>query len=254
MIVVFGTRPYGKINACGSSYHATMFFHIWYLPPIPTESRPVLEAVANGTTRAIRVPYRFQSVLAAYMRAWGPIAIFLALLSGIGAMSKASGGPIALVVQGILTGIVVLALLAATVFSYVALGKLSEDEKRKRAIYALHLGYAVDPADMGEAQAANIRNKLLATIAERSRGLATMGYRFNMDPAQAWPHVALDPTHADEQLVTAAFTLARLEATLPQAPQKVWMEQLHSQIWERIVRSNFHSLQAASAYATNRAA
>ncbi|MCL2723650.1 MAG: hypothetical protein FWD69_04350 [Polyangiaceae bacterium] len=253
MIIVFGTRSYGKINACGPSHHTTKFFHVSYLPLIPVESWLVLEKSADGTMRAIRAPLQFKSILAAYMRVWGPIAILLALGSGLSAVSAASGDPIALIVAGILTGVVVLALLAATVFSYAVLGKLSEEEKRKRAVYALHLGYPVDPADMGEARA-NVRNTLLGTIAERSRGLATMGYRFNMDPVQAWPHVALDPTHADEHLVTAAFTLARLEASLPQAPQKIWMEQLHGQIWDRIVRSNFRSLQAASAGAMNRAA
>ena len=79
---------------------------------------------------------------------------------------------------------------------------------------------------------------LLATIIERSRGLAAMGYRMNADPSVAWPHVALDPTHNDDALVTAAFTLARIDASLAVGPQKMQLEQLHDQLWQRISRSN----------------
>jgi hypothetical protein len=65
-----------------------------------------------------------------------------------------------------------------------------------------------------------------------------MGYRMNADPAVAWPHVALDPTHSDEPLITAAFTLARLEASLVQGPARFSLEQLHDQLWQRIARAN----------------
>ena len=90
---------------------------------------------------------------------------------------------------------------------------------------------------MGDARHA-FRDGLLSTIIERSRGLAAMGYRMNADPAVAWPHVALDPTHSDDALVTAAFTLARIDSSLAVGPQKMQMEQLHDQLWQRIARSN----------------
>ena len=90
---------------------------------------------------------------------------------------------------------------------------------------------------MGEARR-SFRDGLLATIMDRARGMAAMGYRMNADPSVAWPHVALDPTHNDEPLITAAFTLARLDSSLGDGPHKFQMEQVQQQLWQRIARSN----------------
>ncbi|AKV03677.1 hypothetical protein AKJ09_10340 [Labilithrix luteola] len=241
MIIVYGTRMYGKVKACGASFLATQFFHIWYLPLFPVGSKLVLEEAQDGTFHGVSAPFSFKSVMAAYLRVWGPIGILIAILCGLDVLGAADNGLALLLVIGF-TGIVILALLVSTILAYAVIGKLSEDEKRKRAAYAMHSGYFVDPADMGEAKA-GMREMLLGRIAERARGLASMGYRLNADPMYAWPHVALDPTHNDDALVTAAFTLARLEATVD-GPQKIHMEQLHAQLWNRIQQMNPPYLQA----------
>ena len=237
MVIVYGTRFYGKVRACGSSYLATQFVHIYYVPLIPTGTHLVLEQNGDGSFRGIKAPFSFKSMMAAYLRVWGPLAIILAIISAIGAVEEVSDDALGIVIVGALSAIVCLGLLVGTVLAYALLGKLSLEERQQRSVYAMHLGYFVDPADMGDARQA-FRDGLLGTIVDRARGMAAMGYRMNADPAQAWPHVALDPTHNDDQLVTAAFTLARIDASLAQGPQQAQLEQLHHQLWQRIQRTN----------------
>ncbi len=241
MIVVYGTRMGGKIKACGTSYVGTLFMHIYYIPLIPLGSRLVL---SDGT--ALPAPFSGKSVFAGYLRTWGPIAVIAAVAIGLGAIGDFEDEPMAMAVVGAFTGVVTLALLIGTILAYAVIGKLSATEKRQRAVYAQHIGYHVDPADMGEAQR-SMRDPLVATIAQRALGLASMGYRMNADPSVAWPHIALDPTHNDEGLVTAAFTLARVDASFATGAQKLQLEQLHQHLWQRIERSNFACLQHVAA-------
>lgn len=237
MIIVYGTRFYGKVRACGSSFLGTQFLHLYYVPLIPIGTHLILEENADGSYKGMKSAFSFKSMLAAYLRVWGPLAVIISACVGIGAVGDVSDEPLAMAVVGAFTAVVVLAMLVGTILGWAVVGKLSNEERRKRGAYALHMGYYVDPADLGEARHA-FRDGLLATILERARGLASMGYRMNADPAVAWPHVALDPTHNDEQLITAAFTLARLDSSLMEGPQKFQLEQLHDQLWQRISRSN----------------
>jgi hypothetical protein len=237
MIIIYGTRFYGKVRAAGRSFLGTQFVHLYYVPLIPIGTHLILEQNGNGTFKGIKTAFSFKSMMAAYLRVWGPLATIAAVCIGISSIDDVSDEPLAMALVGGFTAIVVLAMLVGTILGWAVIGKLSPNEKRQRAVYALHMGYHVDPADMGLGRHA-FRDGLMSTIMERARGLASMGYRMNADPAVAWPHVALDPTHNDDQLITAAFTLARLDASLCQGPQKAQMDMVHSQLWERISRSN----------------
>jgi hypothetical protein len=237
MVIVYGTRFYGKVKAAGGSFLGTQFFHIYYVPLIPIATHLILEEGGGGTYKGIKSAFSVKSMLAAYLRVWGPIAVIASIAIGVGALDDVSDDGFAMAVVGIFTAVVTLALLVGTILGWAVVGKLSHDEKKQRAVYALHLGYSVDPADMGDTRH-SFRESLLGKITERARGMAAMGYRMNADPAVAWPHVALDPTHNDEALITAAFTLARLDASLAQGPNKFQMEQVHDQLWQRIARSN----------------
>jgi hypothetical protein len=243
MVVVYGTRFYGKVRACGGSFLATRFFHIYYVPLIPIGTQLILEETSGGGYKGMKAPFSLTSLFAAYLRVWGPLAVIGASILGIAAVDDVGDDALAMLIVGGFTAVVVLAMLVGTVLGWVVLGKLSAEERRKRAAYALHLGYYVDPADLGDARHA-FRDGLVATIGERARGLASAGYRMNADPAVAWPHVALDPTHSDDQLVTAAFTLARLDASLVEGPQKHQLDQVHAQLWQRIARTNAPYLDA----------
>ena len=237
MIIVYGTRFYGKVKAAGRSFLGTQFFHIYYVPLIPIGTHLILEEHGDGSYKGIKTGFSLKSMLAAYLRIWGPLATIAAICIGAGAIDDMSDEPLAMAVVGAFTGVVVLAMLVGTILGWAVIGKLSPDEKRQRAVYALHMGYHVDPADMGEARNA-FRDGLLGTITERARGLAAMGYRMSADPAVAWPHVALDPTHNDERSSRRRSRSRVSTASLATGPQKMQMEQVHSQLWQRIARSN----------------
>lgn len=244
MVIVYGTRFYGMVKEQGGSFLGTQFIHLYYVPLIPIGTQLILEQ-NGGSYKSIKSDFSIKSMLAAYLRVWGPLAVIASIAIGLSTIDDVSDDGLPMVVAGVFTAVVTLALLIGTILGWAVVGKLSAEEKKQRAVYALHLGYSVDPADMGEARR-SFRESLLAKIAERARGMAAMGYRMNADPAVAWPHVALDPTHNDDALITAAFTLARLDASLSQGPQKFHMEQVHEQLWQRISRSNAPYLRVAA--------
>jgi hypothetical protein len=186
MIIVYGTRYYGKVRASGGSFLKTQFAHLYYVPLIPIGTHLVLEELADGSFKGIKTALSWRSVFAAYLRVWGPIATLAAVGCGLSAFSDFRDDGLATLVVGGFTAVVVLALLVGTVLGWAVVGKLSAEEQRKRRVYALHLGYHVDPADLGEARHA-FREGLMRTVASRARGLASMGYRMNADPAVAWP-------------------------------------------------------------------
>lgn len=249
MIVIYGTRFYGKVRACGRSFVGTQFMHIYFLPLIPLGTKLVLEEV-GGQYRTLKTDFSFKSMMAGYLRVWGPVALIVALCIGVGAVQDLAedGEALGMVVAGAFTGIVSLALLVGTIVSWAFFGKLSDEEKRKHSVYALHTGYHVDPADMGDARQ-NLRFSMMNVIAERAHGLSSMGYRGPGDPQTAWASYALDPTHSDDVLVTAAFTLARIDQSLSTGPYKMQMEQLHDQLWRRISLTNAPYLQSHARFA-----
>jgi len=65
MIFVFGERLYGKVDEVPGLFHlATAFFHIQFIPFIPTRSCLML----HGTNRGVRMRMSGKSVLFAYIR------------------------------------------------------------------------------------------------------------------------------------------------------------------------------------------
>lgn len=247
MIIVYGTRFYGRVRECGRSFVGTQFVHIYWIPLIPIGTRLVLEEV-GGQYRTLNTGFSFTSMMAGYLRIWGPLALIGALCIGIGGVQDLAEDRemTGALVLGAFTAFVSLALLAGTVYSWAFFGKLSDEAKRKHSVYALHTGYHVDPADMGDARQ-NLRHSMMNIIAERAHGLASMGYRGPGDPSTAWAHYALDPTHNDEQLITAAFTLSRIEHSLAAGPYKSQMDQVHDQLWRRISMSNAPYLHSHAA-------
>ncbi len=96
MIIIFGRRAYGRVDACGSEYAQTTFAHLYYVPLIPISSFWVTHESGNQRT-GFNIPMHGKSVAAAYLRVWAPIF-------AIGAISAAplvAGVPIALALLGL---------------------------------------------------------------------------------------------------------------------------------------------------------
>lgn len=234
MLIVYGHRMYGRIEECAGSFIGTQFVHIWFLPLIPTGSSLVLGTNPDGSFRGIPIGMSGRSVLAGYMRVWGPITLLLSL-GGL-AVNLADASDLA---EGIATvlvfGFAVALTLGACILGWGILGRLSRDEKQRRAIFAHYTGYHVDPTEMRDARHP-IRDHLLGQIVARAQGMAGMGYRLPADPVNHWPTLAMDPSVGDPELLGAAYTLARVDASLAQGQYKQYMETTQVALWERLRR------------------
>lgn len=83
MFVVFGTRPYGRIDSHDGEHQVTRFGHLWYVPIIPLGSYWVMGEAA------IETPLRAKSMLAGYGRVTAPAVAGLILVS-VGPFSVAA--------------------------------------------------------------------------------------------------------------------------------------------------------------------
>lgn len=68
MFIVYGTRFYGAVDKMSDGmYVVTRFFHVLWIPLIPTGSYLVTSEIEDGI-RGHRIPLSCKSILAAYMR------------------------------------------------------------------------------------------------------------------------------------------------------------------------------------------
>jgi hypothetical protein len=102
MIFIWGFRLFGRVDEVPGIFHvATKFFHIWYIPLIPTGSRLVLGKTPAGTL-GLPVPFRVKSMLLAWLRAFCIVAaVFFALQTFLAVsvmhepIAHAGAGPVA---------------------------------------------------------------------------------------------------------------------------------------------------------------
>ncbi len=82
-MIIYGVRPYGTVDAYGGEHAETSFFHIWFVPLIPTGSRWITGQTADGST-GYTLGLLGRSVLAGYLRVWGPIVALSTFAAGVG--------------------------------------------------------------------------------------------------------------------------------------------------------------------------
>src|SRR4051794_13011657 len=129
MVIVYGTRFYGKVKAAGSSFLGTQFFHIYYVPLIPIGTHLILEESGGGSYKGIKSDFSIKSMLAAYLPVWGPLAVIASICIGVGAIND-QNDDVAMAVVGVFTAVVTLALLVGTILGFAVVGKLSHEEKK----------------------------------------------------------------------------------------------------------------------------
>jgi hypothetical protein len=71
MLILHGTRLYGKVDEVPGLFHvATLFFHVQFIPVLPRRSVLVLgDHFRTGRQRALAIPLSGKSVLMAWLRA-----------------------------------------------------------------------------------------------------------------------------------------------------------------------------------------
>jgi hypothetical protein len=81
MVIVFGRRSYGRVDAHGGEHAQTTFAHVYYMPIVPVSSFWVTQQL-DGAARGFSIRASGKSIAAAYLRCWAPLAAFGALVSG----------------------------------------------------------------------------------------------------------------------------------------------------------------------------
>jgi hypothetical protein len=83
MVVIYGSRSYGRIESHAGEYAQTRFAHVYYMPLLPVASFWVSRE-AGDMQCGFPIRMSAKSVLVTYLRMWGAVAAILALVSGTG--------------------------------------------------------------------------------------------------------------------------------------------------------------------------
>jgi hypothetical protein len=86
MVIIYGRRCFGRVEARAGEHAHTSFVHVWYMPLVPLGSKWVT-ADLGKSSRGFDILLSPRSVVAAYLRMWGPIAAIGCFAAGrLGAM------------------------------------------------------------------------------------------------------------------------------------------------------------------------
>lgn len=230
MFIVYGTRLYGSVERCGEAYVATRFFHIYFLPLIPLESKLILEQLGEGQYRAMPIGLHPASVLLGYGRIWLPIlalGFFFDAFAGWDDVTNEGYAP------AVTSTVLTVLLAAAAALSWIRFGQLGGDAREQRLIYERYTGLPADPSLLGD-EREPLRERLLARVSVRAPELAATGYRTSLGSASEWIDIALHPEIRDADFVGASMTLARIEAGLAKGSAKARWRERHDRLWGRL--------------------
>jgi hypothetical protein len=152
MIVIYGTRFYGEVDAYGGQRQLTKFFHIYYVPLVPVDTLWVTRDLERGYS-GHPVQMSGRSVLAGYARVWGPVAAVGAALAG------SIGG---LVAAG--------ALIALSAWTWSWRSIRNAREQRRSDFHLLAFGTRCDPLNMDHDLASSIQTHVAERWAQVAEG------------------------------------------------------------------------------------
>jgi len=133
-MIVWGTRLFGGVDKVPGVCHvATKFFHIWYIPLVPTQSYVVIAGSETGKGwRGIPIDMSGKSVLAGYLRGAAIIAAVISIIRVITAHQEDAS-----------TAIVSGLIAAVSVGLYFVLWRGRASQERARELAAI---MKLDPA------------------------------------------------------------------------------------------------------------
>lgn len=138
MIIVYGTRCYGKADVIEGLGHVTCrFVHIGFVPLVPIETLFLVD-----DDRGMKIPFSFKAALSGWLRAG---AIFAGILFLLGGFAEFGEGEPLFGAMSIVCG--VLAIASFWVWGFI-LGKCSP--QRKAELMGM---MGLSPADLGPAHA-----------------------------------------------------------------------------------------------------
>ena len=149
--IIYGRRAYGRVHQHEGEYADTQFAHVDFVPLFPISSFWVTQDQGNGQRYGFPIKLNGKSVLATYLRVWGPIAA--AILLGT---SHAVGTTVA--------GLVLVALSA---WSWTWRSRRGELVQRRSDFDHVALGSRCDPAWMTDDMRLRLADKLETKLAAR---------------------------------------------------------------------------------------
>lgn len=180
MIIVYGTRLFGKIDVCDGGYAATRFAHIYWMPIIPVSETTIWVTANHGEqSRGHDMRIAWKSIAAAYLRTWGFVIGLALSIPAINELGHRGWSVLDRLLFGVL-------LLGASLYSW-RWYRVSATERERRALCAAVTGTHCAPEDLPDEIASPLRQGIERTWAERFPA-QTPGdiARFGpQDPAQA---------------------------------------------------------------------
>jgi hypothetical protein len=237
VLIVGGRRIYGKVDQVGSTFVATTFAFLQFLPLFPTQSHIVLGDVsASDSWQVIPIPLHGKSIAAGYLRSWGILFSLIStcvllglLLSRVRSWSDLAGLALA--------DLAALVPILLTALAFRGLGQLSVAEKAQRLVYARWTKHPVDVGIFDADQRGDMHRRIREFLANRvSTMTSTQGYRQAVQVIDDWRVMALEPGLKDREYLESALTLARIEASLAAGSQRSSLAALHRRIWDRLVK------------------
>src|SRR5689334_9579105 len=154
MLIIFGHQQYGRVDEHEGQYAHTRFFHLWYLPLIPTETVWILH---DGTRACHQMKRSWRSILSGYGRVWGPVI--------------ALGGAAAAIAGSIVAIPVAATAAVAGGWSWRTRRLRGDRDRLRSSFHLLAYGTRCDPLQMTDAMVAALRPGCEARWAELADGM-----------------------------------------------------------------------------------
>jgi hypothetical protein len=142
MIIIYGHRPYGRVDVLGGEYAQTDFVHVYYLPIVPTQSTWVMP----GGDGLVGLPLGLdaKSIAAAYLRIWGVLVATITFC----------------VAPGLVTGLIAAALIGLSAYSWGWRVVRGAHARQRSQFNLLAFGTRCDPTKVSAADRINWKQAL----------------------------------------------------------------------------------------------
>lgn len=150
-VVIYGRRAYGRVHEHEGEYADTQFAHIDFVPLFPLGSFWVTQDLGNGQRMGFPIRLHGRSVLATYLRIWGPIVAL-----GLLATSHSLAGTLCAA-----------AVASLSIWSWTWRSRRGAHAHRRSDFDRVALGSRCDPAWMTDDMRARLGKSLENTLAKR---------------------------------------------------------------------------------------
>ena len=150
-VVIYGRRAYGRVHQHEGEYADTQFAHIDFVPLFPLGSFWVTQDLGNGQRMGFPIKLNGRSVLATYLRIWGPLIATLLLATSHSLAGTLAGAAVA----------------SLSIWSWTWRSRRGHLAHRRSDFDRVALGSRCDPAWMTDDMRARVGKSLEGSLAKR---------------------------------------------------------------------------------------